>query len=557
MEYLLSIAAKSLLIAGGTLLLLKVMHRRSSSDRSWVAHLGLLALLLLPVGALALPALNVVGPAFLATDATPVFSPAHNGTIVDAPAASEVASSTEPFQPATAGGGGAGIDWLFWAYVAPAGMLLLLTLIALGRLRLLKARAKVLLEPHWLQALAQAQHRMGFKNGTALLTSDELRSPISWGLMRPVILLNTDATKARDEAEAIIAHELAHVAGLDWAKLMLSRITVALFWFNPLVWLLAREAHQLREEAADDAVLAANIEDTQYANLLVGIARHECNGLLLGAHGVAPGKGSLTRRVKRVLNAALERAPGGWRWSSAAAFFAAGMTVPVAALQFVAPTIASAQSEGRFVADAPPAPHSVANVAEAPAPLAPPAVAQVPAPPATPIAPEAPRAMVDVSATTQAALAAASHATAEAHDAIDRAIALKAVGASPAYAQALRNAAPNMHLSNEDIIALRVMAITPEYLGDLARSGLPNLDADAVAEARALNIDGNYIRGMAAAGYRGISLDDLSQMKAVGITPADAARYRKASRGLPSVDALVTAKTSGLTPEDIDPDDGE
>ncbi len=172
-------------------------------------------------------------------------------------------------------------------------MLLLLTLIALGRLTLLKARAEVLVDAHWLQALARAQQRMGFKSGTALLTSDELRSPISWGLMRPVILLNTDAKEAREEAEAIIAHELAHVAGLDWAKLMLSRITVAIFWFNPFVWLLAREAHQLREEAADDAVLAANIEDTEYANLLVGIARHECRGLLLGAHGVAPGKGSL------------------------------------------------------------------------------------------------------------------------------------------------------------------------------------------------------------------------------------------------------------------------
>ena len=57
--------------------------------------------------------------------------------------------------------------------------------------------------------------------------------------------------------------------------------------------------------------------------------------MLLGAHGVAPGKGSLSRRVKRVLDAALDRAPGGWKWSSAAAFFAAGMTVPVAALQFV------------------------------------------------------------------------------------------------------------------------------------------------------------------------------------------------------------------------------
>ena len=36
---------------------------------------------------------------------------------------------------------------------------------------------------------------MGFKHGTALLTSDELPSPISWGLMRPVILLNSEAAE--------------------------------------------------------------------------------------------------------------------------------------------------------------------------------------------------------------------------------------------------------------------------------------------------------------------------------------------------------------------------
>ena len=346
MEFLLLLAAKSLVIAGGTLLLLKAMHRRSSSDRSWVAHLGLLALLLLPVGALALPAMEVAGPAVLSSEAAP--QSVVNAVNVNTIAAPEVAIEPAPFPAAAVGAEAAQIEWGLWAYAAPAALLLLLTLIALGRLTLLKVRAEVLVDAHWLQALARAQQRMGFKSGTALLTSDELRSPISWGLMRPVILLNTDAKEARDEAEAIIAHELAHVARLDWAKLMLSRVTVAIFWFNPLVWLLAREAHQLREEAADDAVLAANIEDTEYANLLVGIARHECRGLLLGAHGVAPGKGSLTRRVKRVLDAALERAPGGWKWSSAAAFFAAGMTVPVAALQFVSPTIAEAAEQGRF-----------------------------------------------------------------------------------------------------------------------------------------------------------------------------------------------------------------
>jgi bla regulator protein blaR1 len=564
MDTLLPLAAKSLLVAGGTLLLLKLMQRRSASDRSWVAHLGLLALVLLPVGALALPALKVAGPAFLATE-TPPPMVATIGTDMNAEvtAAPEVAPAAKPFQT-SARGLAASRDWVLWTYAAPAGLLLLLTLIALGRLRLLKARARVLLEPHWLQALAQAQHRMGFKSGTALLTSDELRSPISWGLMRPVILLNTDATKARDEAEAIIAHELAHVAGLDWAKLMLSRITVAIFWFNPLVWLLAREAHQLREEAADDAVLAADIEDTEYANLLVGIARHECRGLLLGAHGVAPGKGSLTRRVKRVLNAALERAPGGWKWSSAAAFFAAGMTVPVAALQFVAPTIASAAAEGRFVADAPAAPGAAAGVAAVSAPVAPRAaplaVTSATEPPlaiVSPIAPASPRAIVDVTSTRQAAFAAAGQAVVDAHDAINRAVELKAVGATPDYARALRSAAPNLRLSHDDIIELAATGVSVDYVRDLAQSGLDGLDADQIVEARALGITGAYVRGMSGAGYRGLSLDDLGQLKAVGITPSEAARYRHANRGLPSVDALVTAKTSGLAPEDIDPDDND
>ena len=92
---------------------------------------------------------------------------------------------------------------------------------------------------------------------------------------------------------------------MDWVKLLLARIATALFWFNPFVWMLAREAHQLREEAADDAVLGADIAETDYAQLLVGVALHQCPGLLLGAHGVAPSRNSLARRLARVLNSQL------------------------------------------------------------------------------------------------------------------------------------------------------------------------------------------------------------------------------------------------------------
>src|SRR3546814_2814721 len=123
----------------------------------------------------------------------------------------------------------------------------------------MRGRAEVLTQGSWLSALAEAQRRMGFKHGTALLVSKELRSPISWGVLRPTIVLSPVTVDAVDEAEAIIAHELAHVARLDWAKLLGARVACAVFWFNPLVWMLARESHQLREEAADDAVLAADI----------------------------------------------------------------------------------------------------------------------------------------------------------------------------------------------------------------------------------------------------------------------------------------------------------
>jgi bla regulator protein blaR1 len=330
MDWLIPLAAKSFLVAGGALLLLRLLRNRSAADRSWIAHLALAGLVLLPVASVALPTLDVAGPEFLVGRAE-VESPSSAVPIETAPAPAVTSALVADLPSA----GGAAIDWPFWGYAAPAALLLLLTLIALARLFVLKARASVLVDAPWLTALARAQKRMGFKHGTALLTSNELPSPISWGVVRPVILLNAEAAQSPDQAEAIITHELAHVAHFDWAKLLLARVAIAIFWFNPFVWFLAREAHQLREEAADDAVLATDIEDTDYARLLVGVARHECRGLLIGAHGVAPARNSLARRVKRVLDGAVKRAPGGWQWGSAAAFFAAGMAVPVAALNLV------------------------------------------------------------------------------------------------------------------------------------------------------------------------------------------------------------------------------
>ena len=341
MTVLIGIAFKSLLIAGLTLGLLQLMKRRSAAERSWIAHAGLFALVLMAVAPLALPNWTVEGPALFGSAQAPaVAAPARTplattGDKVDVKALVLSKVESAKAQPAAATPALTTTATTMVLYAVPAAILLFITFLALARLVTLRARADVLVDGHWLSALARAQRRMGFKHGTALLTSDELASPISWGLVRPVILLNSRAVEAQGEAEAIIAHELAHVARMDWIKLLLARVATALFWFNPLVWVLARESHQLREEAADDAVLAANIPDTDYAQLLVGVARHECPGLLLGAHGVAPSKSSLARRVARVLDGKIMRGPVAGSFAAGVFVGAVIIAAPLAALTLV------------------------------------------------------------------------------------------------------------------------------------------------------------------------------------------------------------------------------
>jgi hypothetical protein len=393
--------------------------------------------------------------------------------------------------------------------------------------------------------------------------------------MRPVILLNARAVDAADEAEAIIAHELAHVARLDWIKLLLARVATALFWFNPLVWILAREAHQLREEAADDSVLAADIEDTDYAQLLVGIARHECKGLLIGAHGVAPSKSSLARRVARVLDSQSQRGPVARSFGAGVFVGALAMATPLAALTLVPAgtgkvadqLAASDDAETYYPAAGVPLPQAVTStVSSAVTSAVQSVVARDPN-------------WIDITRDVQKeieksqekALADASKARSWSgtgpkpgtvgprgpvgpqsnHIDIDEAIALRAVGATPEYARQIRAAAPNLGpLSTDDLTSLKAVGVTPAYISELARAGYRKLDAESLTELRALGVRGHYIKSLADAGYPNLPSDKLVEMKAVGVTPSLIRRLRREGYPRLTPDQLVgMAAVSGADPD--------
>jgi hypothetical protein len=438
------------------------------------------------------------------------------------------------------------------------------------------ARAEVLVDGHWLSALARAQRRMGFKHGTALLTSNELSSPISWGVIRPVILLNTRAVEASSEAEAIIAHELAHVARLDWAKLLLGRVATALFWFNPLVWMLAREAHQLREETADDAVLAADIADTDYAQLLVGVARHECPGLLLGAHGVAPSKSSLARRVARVLDGKSVRGPVARSFAAGVLVGAVMIAAPLAALT-LAPGGTKAANEAApaksgksstlapYYAPAPvPAdlPHIIArgvstSVAAAVAAAAPEQQMTAQQARAEAVA----NAVAAASNASRSALVQAGQAADRARAVariyapsdreIDDIIQMKQIGVTPQYVAEMRAVSPRLaRLEPSEFAGMKAVGVTPEFARSLAAAGFQNIDSDGLTEARAVGVTGDYVRALKSAGVTG-DLDAFVQLRAVGLKPEYVQSLRRQGYVVRSADKLVEMWAVGIKPGDL------
>jgi hypothetical protein len=373
-----------------------------------------------------------------------------------------------------------------------------------------------------------AQRRMGFKHGTALLVSEELRSPVSWGVMRPIILLNEQAVSATAEAEAIIAHELAHVARLDWAKLLLSRTACALFWFNPLVWRLARECHQLREEAADDAVLLSEVDGADYASLLVNAARHDNKALLIAAHGVAPGKDSLKRRITRVLDADLARGPANNAWMALCLIVLVAIAAPLAAFD---PTVAAqdkpvllvhadgttqlAKREGgRLV--------TISHYPDGQETL-----------------------VVEGRDGTQPVQEAHRDRGNDRDDEIDTIISSKAVGLTPEYINAMR-AAGFADADVDDLTGARAVGVTPEFAQQM-RQYDRNVDLDTVIGAKATGVSPAYIAEMKRM-FPSLSLDDAVGMSAVGVT-INFAQQMRALFPHADADDIQGMAAVGVTPD--------
>jgi beta-lactamase regulating signal transducer with metallopeptidase domain len=192
---------------------------------------------------------------------------------------------------------------LLWATGAAVGLLRL----GWGYMALARfcRRLNPLLDPRQKLLAHQAADAVGLRKLPPAFLSRSAGVPVSIGLLRPAIVLPEAMLRdaGEDQLQAVLLHEMAHIARHDpWVGVG-QRIAAVLFWWNPLVHWACDEISDLREEICDNHVVLVQGEGQPLARILVDLAARVTIGPLLPSTAgvLEPRLAGLTGRVTRLL----------------------------------------------------------------------------------------------------------------------------------------------------------------------------------------------------------------------------------------------------------------
>lgn len=125
-----------------------------------------------------------------------------------------------------------------------------------------------------LQRMRTQAERLGLRVLPAMRWCQQVPMPVVIGVFRPIVLLPACAATGltKDQLQAVIAHELAHIRRYDLLVNMLQRVIESLLFFHPAVWWVSRQIAYERELACDELVLTVGPGRIQYADALVRMA---------------------------------------------------------------------------------------------------------------------------------------------------------------------------------------------------------------------------------------------------------------------------------------------
>lgn len=587
---LLDASLKSACVLLAALLLSGALSRASAAARSLLWSVALGGALLLPPLALALPSwslpmLPALPGAWLTTQAgqakatvvtgdnavaegkqpesgslTITHQGVNNYSVVGSPPASaqdELLPASAVVRP--------GFDWglallLIWL----GGWLAVLVRLAAGTVGIwwLTRGAERVTDASAVELTGRLAAALRVRGRVELFRSQHILLPMTWGWRRAAILLPMNFDRWSDDCRRIVLlHELTHVKRRDCLLQTLAQLACALYWFNPLVWLAAKRLRVERELACDDGVLATGTKASDYAGLLVEVARTLDPTRALSPVAVGIACSQLESRVRAILSPR-RRAPVSRLSVALTSGLAVCLVAPLAMIHPAPGATVAATSELASAAPAAFAQHnekvSTSPIARKDAvipPTAQPSAVQSSVPRDEQEAGQGDGLGAGQGAGLGVGLGAGTGVGAgqgvgqgrpTGDWTVEQLIEMKAVGVTPEYIESLRKLGYDK-LTPQQLTELSALGVNEDYIKQARAWRGGNLTIRELVELKAVGLNGDYISQMKSAGYNALTTSQLTQMRALGVTPEYVAAMRQLGFGNLSAEQLISLRALGVS----------
>jgi beta-lactamase regulating signal transducer with metallopeptidase domain len=376
-----------------------------------------------------------------------------------------------------------------------------------------------------LEMCETLQRRLGLKWAIRYCEGEGLQAPAVIGWFRPVVFLPLRALTglSQEQLELVVAHELAHIRRLDPFVNVFQVVVESLLFYHPAGWWLNRRIRAEREHCCDDVAISLCGNAVEYARALTLMEEWRSVPVLAMAANRSP----LTERILRVLG--LRTLGAGMRGIGITGSVVCLTAALVAGNALIG--IAHARSVISGMAMGP-------QAAEA-GPESPQAQKPSPARPASSAQPAA----TANSATTATSYIDAMKAAGMGDLTIDELVAMKVQGVTPEYVRELHE--QGLHPDADTLVAFRVQNVTAAYIQELRGLGF-NPGPDEIIAFKVQNVNADYVRGLKEVGIQP-NPDEIIALKVQGVAPAYIKELRAAGLN-PDADQVIAMKVQGITP---------
>jgi beta-lactamase regulating signal transducer with metallopeptidase domain len=418
------------------------------------------------------------------------------------------------------------IPWLVEAWLLGVALLSLRSAGGFFWLERERRRQSSVVSPQVLEICYTLQDRLGIDRAIQYCECKWLQAPAVIGWFRPIVFLPVSALTglSEDQLHAVIAHELAHIRRFDPFVNVFQIFVETLLFYHPAVWWLNKRIRAEREHCCDETAVTVCGDPVQYARALTLMEEWRS----APAFAMAANRGPLTERIIRVLGRkTIGAGMRGVGLTGSLLCLTAALAAGDALLGMTHPL----NAQESFIAQATPAPIAQQPAAK-PSTTSKPSAAQsvTPAPSQNPT----PSSSSYIDGMKAAGLQNPS---------LDDLIALKIQGVTPEYVRQMQDL--GLHPDADGLVGMKVQGVTPEYIKEMRALGF-NPDMDQIIGMKVQGVTPEYVKGMKDVGIQA-DADDIVGLKVQGVTP-DYVREMRAAGLKVDANDVVGMKVQSVTP---------